>query len=190
MDGHVKRKKKKEEGGEKIKMKINYKKSLKLITLLITSMIIGLASAQIYTYMFLNGTISIVSQKIVWIKEGTTINGDTVTMTFSVQPSVGSNITDKLYLKNVDSADHNMTITVTTEVSTSTFELCKIYIYKNVTDWELVDTLDVTTLNDQYSTYLGNTPLIADGYYKFDFEIKAKSGATGDYSFQITVKYE
>lgn len=173
-------------------MKINIKKSLKFITLLVTSIVIATVSAQTYTYMFMEGSISIGTQKIVWIKEGQEISGDTVTMSFTVEPEVVKSVNGSLYLKNKDTADHNLTITVTDAVTGSNFKVCKIYIYDNFTQsgqWTFVDVLDVETLNDEYSTYTDNKPLVDGGYYRFDFEIEAESTASSD-SFKITVRYE
>ncbi|MGQ9641775.1 MAG: hypothetical protein ACUVUF_06605 [Candidatus Bathycorpusculaceae bacterium] len=50
--------------------------------------------------------------------------------------------------------------------------------------------MDVTVLNDQYSTYTEDIPLIAEGYYRLTFEVKAKTGTTGTYNFEIKVQYE
>jgi hypothetical protein len=177
-------------------MKLNYKKSLKLITLLVTSILIATVSAQVYSYMYINGSVTIGSAKLVWIKgtdapSDATISGGTVTMDLDVQPGINQNFTECLFLKNQDAASHNLTITVTTAVSTGTFDSMKAYIYKNSTgSWVYVDTLDVTSLNDQYSTYTGNTPLITSGFYRLTFEVKAKTGTSGTENFQITVRYE
>ena len=112
-------------------------------------------------------------------------------MDLDVQPGVIQNFTECHFLKNQDTAAHNLTITVTTNVSTSTFDTFKIYIYKNSTgSWASVDTLDGTTVADQYSSYTGNTPLIAGGYYRLTFEIKAKAGSSGTVNFDITTVYE
>ncbi|MGQ9538991.1 MAG: hypothetical protein ACUVTE_05375 [Candidatus Bathycorpusculaceae bacterium] len=173
-----------------------HQKSLKLITLLITSLIIATVSAQVYSYMYINGSITIRAQKLIWIKGGdapsdTTISGGTVTMDLDVEAGTIQNFTECLFLKNQDSAAHNLTITVTTAASSSTFEVVKIYIYKNSTgSWEYVDTLDVTVLNDQYSTYTGKTPLISGGYYRLTFEVKANTGTSGTHDFKIEVRYE
>ncbi|MGB9676402.1 MAG: hypothetical protein ACPL0C_04370 [Candidatus Bathyarchaeales archaeon] len=170
-------------------MKTNIKKILKLATLLATSLLIATASATTYNYLYLQGTVTIGSQKIVWIKTATgEVTGDTVTITLQVESDIPASFNDTLYLKNKDNADHNMTIKVTSAVS-SGFSYFYIYIYENFTNpgtWQLVDTLDVKTLNDEYSTYTNNKPLQADSYYKLDFEIKTTSGAT----FTIKVTYE
>ncbi len=195
MDRLLERKKKKE-GGETTKMKINYKKSLKLVTLLASSILIALVSASTYSYMFIDGSVTIGTQKLIWLEgsdapSGTTISGDTVTTDLDVEAGATKNFTECLFLKNQDTSAHNLTITVTTASSTGTFDIHKIYIYKNSSgSWEYVDTLDVTVLDDQYSTYTGNTPLVASGYYRLTFEVKAKTGTSGTHNFDIKVTYE
>ncbi len=176
-------------------MNINYKKSLKLVTLLVTAIIIATVSAQTYIYMYVDGSVTIGTQKLVWLTGGdtpgdATISGGTVTMDLDVQPGVIQNFTEGIFLKNQDGADHNLTITVTTALSTGTFDSAKVYIYKNVTGWESVDTLDLRVQDDQYSSYTGNTPLVAGGYYRFTFEIQADASASGSADFDIEVVYE
>jgi hypothetical protein len=177
-------------------MNVNYKKCLKIVTLVITALLIGSVSAATYVYMYIDGSITIGTAKLIWIK-GTdapgdaTISGGTVTMDLHVQPGVIQNFEECLFLKNQDTASHNLTITVTTNVSTSTFDTFKIYIYKNSTgSWVSVDTLDGTIVADQYSTYTANTPLIASGFYRLAFEVKAKTGTSGTVNFDMQTRYE
>jgi len=174
-------------------MKMNYKKSLKFVTLLITSLLIGLVSAATYKYMNIDGSTSIITQKLVWIKAGSEQSGDTVTMTLDVEPDIPTDFNDTLYLKNKDNANHNLTMTVTTIVTAADFDYYYVYIYENFTipgTWTLVDYLNIETLDDQYSTYDLNEPLQLSSYYKLDFGIKSTLTATGSYSFDITVRYE
>jgi hypothetical protein len=175
-------------------MNANCKKGLKIISLLVTALLIGSVSAATYIYMYIDGSITIGTSKLVWLEgtdapADTSIVGGTATVDLDVQPGVIQNFTECLFLKNQDSAAHNLTVTVTTSASNSTFDVFKIYIYKNVTGWASVDTLDGTT-NDEYSSYTGNTPLIAGGYYRLTFEVKAKDGTSGTVNFDIQVRYE
>lgn len=172
-------------------MKMNYKRSLKFVTLLITTLLIGLASAATYKYMYINGSVNIGSQKLQWIKDGSATSGDTVTVDWGdVEPGIGQNFSERLYLKNIDSASHNMTITVTTSVSALTFDLFNIYIYRNSTGpWVYVYTLNVTK-GDTYGTYTANEPLDQNVCFRLDFEIKAKTGTSGLNDFDIKVQYE
>jgi hypothetical protein len=177
-------------------MNAKYKKSLKLVTLLLTAIIIATVSAATYSYMYIDGSVTVGTAKLIWIAGADapgdiTLAGGTVTMDLDVQPGINQNFTEALFLKNQDTASHNLTITVATALSASDFDIAKAYIYKNSTGtWVSVDTLILTTLNDQYSSYTGNTPLVNAGYYRFTFEIQADTAASGQYSFDIQVVYE
>jgi hypothetical protein len=191
-------KRKSENGGETKKMNAKYKKSMKIVSLLVTALIIGTVSAATYSYLYVDGSIIIGTQKIVWLAgsdapSGTTTDGDTAVLNLPVEADILQVFTECLYLKNQDTADHNLTVTVTTALNSGDFTIANAKIYENETvvdTWTLVDTLSLTTLDDEYSTYTGNTPLVADGYYMFTFEIQADAAATGTKSFDLTVVYE
>jgi len=174
-------------------MKMNYKKSLKFVTLLITSLLIATVSAATYRYMYIDGSVVVGTPKIIWVAgsdapSGTTITGSTVTLPFNAEPGTPQNFTYCLYLKNQDTADHNMTISVTTTVPAADFDEFKIHIYINSTE-AFVDTLDVTT-SDSYETYTGNNPLSAGEAYRMTFELAPSITADGTYNFDIQVEYE
>ena len=171
---------------------MEYKKSLKLVTLLITALIIATVSAQVFRYMYIDGSVTVGAAKLVWIKgseapSGATVTGSTVTMPINAEPGTPQNITYCLYLNNSDTVAHNMTISVTTAV-TSDFDEFKIHIYTNSTQ-TFVDTLDVT-ISDSYETYTGNNPLSAGEAYRMAFELAPSTTASGPYDFDIQVEYE
>jgi len=178
-------------------MNVNYKKSAKLILLLISTLLIATVSAATYRYMYIDGSVTVGTAKLIWI-EGldspgdATISGSTYTVDLDVEPGTPLNFTECVFLKNQDTAAHNMTISVTTTISATDFTECKMHIYENTTaspDWTLVDTLDLTT-SDSYETYTGNSPLGAGEYYRMTFEVAATTGASGTYNFDIQVEYE
>jgi hypothetical protein len=172
-------------------MKINYKKSLKLITLLISAILIATVSATTYKYMYLEGTVTIGTQELAWIKDGVEITGDTVTQSLTVTPDIPIDINGTLYLWNKDSAAHDMTIKVVTAAAATKFDVFRIYIYSNETgSWVYRDYLNATTINDEYSTYTISNPLDAGHGYKFDYQITATLGSTGSTTFRLEVKYE
>jgi hypothetical protein len=177
-------------------MNAKYKKCLKMVSLIVTALIIGTVSAATYSYLYIDGGIIIGTQKIVWLAgpdapAGTTTAGDTAVVNFEVEPDILQIFTECLYLKNQHTAAHNLTITVTTALDSGDFDVANAKIYENsTTSWLLVDTLSLTTLNDDYETYTANTPLIAGGYYRFTFEIQADALASGTKSFDLTVVYE
>jgi hypothetical protein len=183
--------KKTENGGEKEKMNAKYKKSLKIVSLLITAIIIGTVSATTYSYMYLNGSVIIGTQQLIWLTGadspgGTVIAGGTVTLPLTVQPGVDQNFTEALFLKNNEtSTNHALTINVTTALSNSDFDTANAYIFTNSSgSWVYVDTLSLMTLSDGYSGTLN-----AGYYYRLTFEIQAKTTASGTKSFVLLVTY-
>ena len=160
---------------------VNYKKLIKLSVLLISSLLIAKVSADTVSYLYLQGNVSVATtQDLVWIKDGSVVSGDTVTMDLSVQPSVTTNVTDRLYLKNQGTSSHSVSIMVTSAISG--FTKCDIHIYENSTgSWEYVTTLDATSLTSQYT---GGT-LAPGKYYKFDFEITAPASGSGTFSIKV-----
>jgi len=176
-------------------MNLNYKKSAKLILLLISSILIAAVSAETYRYMYIDGGVTVGTAKLIWIEgadspAGSTISGSTYTVDLDVEPGTPSNFTECVFLKNDDSAAHNMTISVTTTISATDFTECKMHIYENSTaSWVFVDTLDITT-SDSYDTRPTNDPLGASNYYRITFEVSATTGASGTYDFDIQVEYE
>jgi len=171
-------------------MNAKYKKSLKIISLLISALVIGTASAATYSYMYMNGSVIIGSQQLVWLEGadspgGTVIAGGTVTLPLSVQPGVDQNFTEALFLKNQDSAGHSVTINVTTALLGADFDTANAYIFTNATgDWVYADTLALMTLSDGYSATMA-----VDEYYRFTFEIQAKTSASGTKNFVLQVTY-
>ena len=113
------------------------KKSLKLLFLLLSSLLISIVSASVYNYMYIQGTVTVGSAQIVWVKgsgapSGTPITGGQVTMGLSAQPGQNQTTTYALYLKNNNaSVTYNMNITVTTALSGTYFNSANIYLYTN-----------------------------------------------------------
>jgi hypothetical protein len=167
---------------------IRGKKSLKLIFLLLTSLLIATVSATIYSYMYIDGSVTVGTAKLVWIAGSdvldASISGGTVTIDLDVQPGQLQSFTYGLYLKNQDTDPHNMTINVTTPLSGTYFTTAKMHIYMNSTG-SFVHTIDMTT-SDSYAT----SPLSASGVYRLTFEIYATTGASGPYNFDIQVEYQ
>jgi|YelNatPaOPRAMG01_1025707.scaffolds.fasta_scaffold113255_2 hypothetical protein len=172
-------------------MKISIKKILKFATLLITSIIIASASADVVSHMYFGGTVDVISRKLVWIIDGTPQSTNIANLTLTVEAGGSITITNKVYLKNEDSNPHNLTITVTRAVSADKFDLF-VDIYSNETgSWVLLDTLDATNSGDYFSTYELTPPNPLDGgkAYKLDFRVTATADAN-DATFELRVDYE
>jgi hypothetical protein len=175
-------------------MNINYKKSLKLITLLITSMLIATVSATIYDYMYLDADIGVEGMSLAWTlgadneTAGTQINGVTATLTQLKGPPNGTRIyADPVRLNNTGVSSVTFDLLVDT-VSGDTSELDSIYVriyslntsawIQNVTVWENgVKGSDATGL-----------PIPEDNMWRFQWEIKWKSTATISHSASVNLK--
>jgi len=172
-------------------MNVNYKKTLKLVTLLAMSLLIATVAAETYMYMYIDGSITIGSSKMLWLT-GTdtpvdaTINGGTIVLDLDVTNGTLKNFTECMFLKNDNATgSFSLLISITTAVSGSDFDTCKMHIYANSTGtWTFVDTLDLTNAADTYSGSLA-----AGNYLRMSFEVQANSGATGGKSFDIQARY-
>lgn len=170
-------------------MKTNIKKTLKFATLLISSLLIASASAGVVSHMYFGGSVDVISRKLVWIVDGTTLQTNIANLTLPIEAGGSITITDRVYLKNEDTNAHNLTITVTKAVDDAKFDLL-VYIYSNETDsWQLMGTLDATQLNDYFSTYETGDALDGGKAYKLDFAVTATSDAA-DATFELQVDYE
>jgi len=79
-------------------MNVNYKKTLKLVTLLAMSLLIATVAAETYRYMYLDGSVTISSSKMLWLTGvdapgDTSIDGSTVTVDLDVEAGTPVNFT-------------------------------------------------------------------------------------------------
>jgi hypothetical protein len=169
-------------------MKTNYKKVIKLITLLITSILIGTASAYVYRYMYIEGSITVGKPLLIWL-EGedldSTIVGNTVTINLNVENGTAMNFTRALYLKNnaTSAISVSYNITVLTALYSSEFEIAKIHIYENYTTpgtWTYLDTIDLTDSSDHCEGVLGQGK-----YLRFTIEVKAIKEVGRNFKVQV-----
>jgi len=174
-------------------MKINHKKSLKFITLLITSLLIATVSATTYRYLYIDGRITVGEAYMEWIlgndaPADASISGTTATLDLHVEQGTPLNFTEALFLKNKnETGSFNINITVKNAVLSADFQRAKMHIYQNwsgpINNWTYVDTLDLTNANDYYYGSLA-----AGKYLRMTFEVNATI-ATGTKLFYIQVEY-
>ena len=171
-------------------MNMNYKKSLKIVTLLITALLIATASAAVYNYMYIVGSVSFTTGTgLKWIKgadapASTSIAGATVTLPFAARNGTTANYTYCLYIQNLDSSTHPLVINVTTYPIASYYDKFNIFLFDNATGTQIKVMHLLTT--DSYS---GTIDVLA--VWRLTFEIAAKSTkTTGSDIFNIQFRYE
>ena len=74
-------------------MNVKYKKSLKFVSLAVMALVIATVSANVYSYMGIDGGVIIGTQKLVWLAgsdapAGTTTTGATAVVNFNVEPDL------------------------------------------------------------------------------------------------------
>jgi hypothetical protein len=133
-------------------MKINYKKSLKLITLLVSSLLIATVSAQIYNYMYITGSGEITTTGLKWelgpdAPSTASISGPTATVPMNTSNGNPRNYTDCLHLKNLDDAVHsfNLSVTSSTGNKDSFTEFNLVLFDENGTQQTVLNLLDTSS---------------------------------------------
>ena len=166
-------------------MNAKYKKSLKIVTLLITTIFIATVSADVYRYMYIDGTVTIGSAKLVWSPGSVTptIAGSTATITLNVEEDVPINFTDALFLTNNDAASYDYTISVSTALLGADFTTAQIHVYEtDEATGPYVDTLDLTSSTDTVTGALAASEILS---FTIDIEASTATGGT----FQVQVAY-
>jgi len=171
---------------------IRSKKALKFLGLLISAMLIATVSAVTYRYMYIDGSITVGSPKMIWILGGNapgdaSISGSTVIMDLDVENGTHLVFEDVLFLKNEDDTNsYTYNLTMTQALSAVNFNIANMHIYENTTvpgTWTFINTMTLTDLNDFYSSSLGNNT-----YLEMRFEVNA-TVTTGTHNFDIQVEY-
>jgi hypothetical protein len=173
-------------------MDAKYRKILKLTTLIATTVLIATVSAATYSYMYIDGSISIGTSQMIWVAGSETsasvsIAGSTATVTLSVENGTHKEMFEALYLQNQNaSGSYNILISIPTATSSSDFDTCDLNVYTNASgSWVLVDTITMTNSADTVSTSLA-----AGNRLRFSFDILAKPDASGSKAFDIQVRYD
>jgi hypothetical protein len=171
-------------------MKFNYKKNLKFVTLIIASLLIATASAAVYNYIYIDGSVTFTSGTgLKWIEgpdapASTSISGSTVTLPFTVQNGSTTNYTYCLLVQNLDASDHPIVINVTDDATASYYIEFNMFIFNNATGTQ-IDVLNLLT-SDSYSG-----TIIASATWHLTFEIVAEPTSTsGSDAFYVQFRYE
>jgi hypothetical protein len=182
-------------------MKLNYKKSLKLITLLITSLLISFVSAQSYSELFMHGTpISIGTAKVKFVAGANTttmggldaINTAETVVTFdtilAIEP--GEIRTYEQAVNITNGATSPKTINISLVSLTGPFSANFEYI--NIT---MIDASGTTKGNSikivssgENVTETGGQQIANGATWRIRWIIKAKTSATNGQSINVTFK--
>jgi hypothetical protein len=175
-------------------MNMNYKKSLKLVTLLATALIIATASAQIYSYMYIQGSGTITTGGLEWAlgssAPGTAaIQGYTVTgLNLSIPVNTFKNFTDCLEIVNNDLTSH--TFSVETNVmggSPSEFTTFNLILYNSTSGYGSYATIDLKT----QGAIASNLHISGSATMFIRFEVDPVLDATSGYMyFTVRLTYE
>lgn len=173
-------------------MNVKVKKSMKLVTLLITALIIGTASAATYNYMYITGTGTITSTGLKWelgadAPGSAAITGPSVSAPLTTSLGNPRNYTDCLHIVNQDSGSgHTFNITVTSSTGDKgNFTEFKLVLF-NTANAE-VAVLDLLT-QDSAATSLS---IGASQTWRVLFELVPIANPTPDASvaFTVTMSY-
>ena len=176
-------------------MKTNIKRTLKFVTLLVTSLLIATVSAQVYTQMFLQATVGVTGASLQWTDGSNTdvtadIAGSTCTITgLQGSPGLTAVYNDTVRITNVGSSTVTFNIT-TTQCEGSTANLTSIYIkiYNN-TDESLLYTLTVWA-SGSMGDPIENVQIEAAETWKLSWEITWSNDAVTSDSVNVAVRLD
>lgn len=176
-------------------MNINYKKSLKFITLLLASSLIATASATVYTQMSLTGTVGVAGLSLKWVA-GTNPNvtcnivGSLCTLTgLNGYPGQTTTYNDTVRITNAGSSTATFNIT-TTGCTGSTNNLTSIYVkIYNSTDGSLLNTLNVW-VNNTIGNPLTSLQIGAGVTWKLGWDITWSVNATISDSVNVALRLD
>jgi len=178
----------------KMKNNGNWKKATKIIVLLISSLFIGVASAALYDYMYLEASVGVEGITLEWINgtdadsAGTQIQGLTATLTNLKGPPNGTRIyPDPVRLKNTGTTSVTFNVTVG-DVSGNTSQLDSIIVrIYNVNSSNWVGNLTVWSNGAKGSDLTGLT-IPSGNQLKFQWEITWKATASTSDSVSVELK--
>jgi len=175
-------------------MKINYKKILKLITLLITSLLIATASAAIYDYMYLNADVGVQGMTLEWVSgndatdAGTQINGVTAALNNLKGPPNGTRIyADPVRLNNTGTSAVTFDLLIdTVSGNTDYLDSIVVRIY-NYTNNASIQNVTIWSGGSQGSDVTGLS-IPAGHMWRFQWEITWKATATTSHTVTVNLK--
>jgi hypothetical protein len=134
-------------------MNANYRKIAKILALLVSSILIVTVSAEVYNYMYIQGTAEATTTGLRWVEgadapTGTTIVGSTVTaLPLTTNGGIPRNYTDCLNIQNLDAAEgHTFSLTVTSSTgNVGNWQEFNLVVFDAVTGGTQQAVLDILT---------------------------------------------
>jgi hypothetical protein len=170
-------------------MKLNYKKSLKLLTLLVTALLIATVSAEVYNYLSLSAIVGVEGLTLVWDNTGidsglsAAITGATCTLSGLKGPVGGTRTYSKAIGLNA-TADTTFDIEVVDVTGGGTGDLD--YIFIEIYDVSsLKGNLTVWQNNAKGTTPVTDLSITANAAWRLQWTIAWKTSA--DTSDTVTV---
>jgi len=184
-------------------MKTNIKKTLKFITLLLSALLIGTASASLYNYMQITATVGVKSTYAVNFYEGNdtskaggTITNNRQTITFTNMEGPNGTLatySDAVRICNNDTAAHNIKLEI--ESSTYNGQAQSNLDYINITIYDSGDTAVDSLQLDPHGDDGGDISATAfnslnanDAWWRVQWDILWFGNATTSDSVDITLK--
>ena len=175
---------------------VNWKKATKLAILLLSSLFIGVASASLYDYMYLNATVGVEGISLEWINgtdadsAGTQIQGLTATLTNLKGPPNGTRIyPDPVRLNNTGTTPVTFDLIIG-DVSGDTGQLDSIIVrIYNVNSSSWIGNLTVWS-NGAKGSDLTSLTIPSGNQLRFQWEITWKATASTSDSVSVQLKVE
>jgi hypothetical protein len=176
-------------------MNAKYKKTLKIVTLLVTALLISTASADIYNYLFQDATITVEGLTLTWTTTdaadatdaGTTVAGSTCTLSGLKGPAGGTRTySDPVRLTASAATTFNLNI-ASISGDTGDMDSIVVTIYDITDDVTPVATLTVWNGAAQGSD-LSSLSIAQDATWRFQWAISWADGASGTVTVELEVE--
>lgn len=173
-------------------MRINIRKSAKFIMLAIFAALIATVSAQVYSYMYIQGSATITTGGMSWTKGGTAPTGSAIdgvyvkNLNLSITKDTPSNFTDCLLLTNNDATAHTFSIAATvTAGDISKFTTFDMVISQSQSGGIRVGSISVKNSGSATGLSIGASTTL---YVRFEV-VPVTGQTTGYMAFTVTLTY-
>jgi hypothetical protein len=176
-------------------MNAKYKKSLKIVTLLVTAILIATASAQVYNYLNFTAGVGVEGLNLNWddssIDSGLSadIDGVLCTLTGLKGPAGGTrNYTTAINLTSTAATTFDIEVVSVTGASTVNLTSITVRIYDESGEDTLEGTLDVFSGGSAGTTPVTDLTMTEADSWRLEWEITWAATATTSDSVTVTLK--